>query len=58
MAEGMEVLIKTEDKQEVEKITALIKSMSTTEQNNMLFFIQGAKFTENLHVAGRRTNEQ
>ncbi len=55
MAGGTEILIKTEDRQEVEKITDLIKSMNTTEQKNMLVFIQGAKFAENLHTT---ENEQ
>lgn len=55
MAGGTEILIKTEDRQEVEKITALIKSMNTTEQKNMLFFMQGAKFAENLRTT---ENEQ
>ncbi len=55
MAGGTEILIKTEDRQEVEKITALIKSMNTAEQKNMLFFMQGAKFAENLRTT---ENEQ
>lgn len=50
MAENMEILLKTEDKQEVDKVVALIKSMNSAEQNKMLIFMQGVKFAENLHA--------
>lgn len=47
-----DVLIKTEDKPEVEKITKLIKNMNTNEQNNMLIFLQGVKFIKSVETKG------
>lgn len=46
MANDMDILFKTEDKPEIEKITKLIKTMDDNEQNNMLIFMQGVKFNE------------
>lgn len=43
-----DVLIRTEDKPEVENVTKLIKTMSESEQNKMLVFLQGVKFAETL----------
>lgn len=48
MAKEMDTLIKTEDKPEVDNVTMLIKSMSDSEQNKMLIFLQGVKFAEAL----------
>lgn len=48
MAKDMDVLIKTEDKPEVDNVTKLIKTMSESEQNKMLIFLQGVKFAEEL----------
>lgn len=48
MAKDMDVLIKTEDKPEVENVTRLIKSMSDVEQNKMLIFLQGVKFAKTM----------
>lgn len=48
MAKDMDVLIKTEDKPEVDSVTKLIKNMSDSEQNKMLIFLQGVKFAEAL----------
>ena len=49
MAENnMEILLKQEARQETDKIIALLKSMSVTEQSKMLIFMQGVKFAENL----------
>lgn len=48
MAKDMDVLIKTEDKSEVDNVTRLIKTMSESEQNKMLIFLQGVKFAETL----------
>lgn len=45
---NMTVLLKTEDRPEVESVTKLIKKMSESEQNNMLVFLQGVKFAETL----------
>ena len=44
----MDVLIKTEDRTEVDNVTKLIKTMSESEQNKMLIFLQGVKFAEAL----------
>lgn len=46
MTKDMDVLIKTEDKPEVDNVTKLIKTMSESEQNGMLIFLQGVKFAE------------
>lgn len=46
-----DVLIKTEDKPEVEKVTRLIKTMNKSEQNNMLIFLQGVKFAKSVEMA-------
>lgn len=43
-----DVLIKTEDKPEVDNVTKLIKTMSKSEQDKMLIFLQGVKFAEAL----------
>ena len=48
MAKDMDVLIKTEDRTEVDNVTKLIKTMSESEQNKMLIFLQGVKFAEAL----------
>lgn len=48
MKENVNVLIRTEDKQEVDNVTKLIKTMSESEQNKMLIFLQGVKFAEAL----------
>lgn len=48
MTKDMDVLIKTEDKPEVDNVTRLIKTMSESEQNKMLIFLQGVKFAETL----------
>lgn len=48
MKDNVDVLLRTEDKQEVENITKLIKTMSESEQNKMLIFLQGVKFAETL----------
>lgn len=48
MAKDMDVFIKTEDKPEVDNVTRLIKTMSESEQNKMLIFLQGVKFAEAL----------
>lgn len=48
MAKDMDVFIKTEDKPEVDNVTRLIKTMSESEQNKMLIFLQGVKFAETL----------
>lgn len=48
MEKDMDVLIKTEDKTEVDNVTKLIKTMSESEQNKMLIFLQGVKFAEAL----------
>ena len=48
MTKDMDVLIKTEDKPEVDNVTRLIKTMSDSEQNKMLIFLQGVKFAEAL----------
>lgn len=49
MAKDMDVLIKTEDRTEVDNVTKLIKTMSESEQNKMLIFLQGVKFAEALN---------
>ena len=49
MAKDIDVLIRTEDKPEIEKITKLIKTMNDNEKTNMLIFLQGVKFNETLH---------
>lgn len=46
MAKDVDVLIKTEDKPEVDNVTRLIKTMSDSEQSKMLIFLQGVKFAE------------
>lgn len=48
MAKNVDVLIKTEDKPEVDNVTRLIKTMSDSEQRKMLIFLQGVKFAEEL----------
>lgn len=48
MAKNVDVLIKTEDKPEVDNVTRLIKTMSDSEQSKMLIFLQGVKFAEEL----------
>ena len=48
MTKDMDVLIKTEDRTEVDNVTKLIKTMSESEQNKMLIFLQGVKFAEAL----------
>lgn len=48
MAKDVDVLIKTEDKPEVDNVTRLIKTMSDSEQSKMLIFLQGVKFAEAL----------
>ena len=48
MEKDMDVFIKTEDKPEVDNVTRLIKTMSESEQNKMLIFLQGVKFAETL----------
>lgn len=48
MAKDMDVLIKMEDRTEVDNVTKLIKTMSESEQNKMLIFLQGVKFAEAL----------
>lgn len=50
MTDNMEVLLNTKDKPEVERITALIKSLDSSEQNKMLVFMQGVKFAENFQT--------
>ncbi len=54
MAENMETLLNTEDKLEVERITALIKDMDSSEQNKLLIFMQGIKFAENFQTAQKK----
>lgn len=48
MTKDIDILIKTEDRTEVENVTKLIKTMSESEQNKMLIFLQGVKFAETL----------
>lgn len=48
MAKDVDILIKTEDKPEVDNVTRLIKTMSDSEQSKMLIFLQGVKFAEAL----------
>ena len=52
MAKDMDVLIKTEDKPEVDNVTRLIKTMSDSEQSKMLIFLQGVKFGKELNKQG------
>lgn len=54
MAENMETLLNTEDKLEVERITALIKDMDSSEQNKLLIFMQGIKVAENFQTAQKK----
>ena len=44
----MDILIKTEDRTEVDNLTKLIKNMSESEQQKILIFLQGVKFAEAL----------
>lgn len=53
MTKSMETLLKTEEKPEVDKITALVKGMDEEKQDKMLIFMQGVKFAENLHAVDR-----
>ena len=48
MAKDVDILIKTENKTEVDNVTRLIKTMNDSEQNKMLIFLQGVKFAEAL----------
>lgn len=48
MAKDMDILIKTEDRTEIDNLTKLIKNMSESEQQKILIFLQGVKFAEAL----------
>lgn len=50
MTKNMDILFKTEDKPEIENIKKLIITMSESEQNKMLIFLQGVKFAETLQT--------
>ncbi|MDE6566916.1 MAG: hypothetical protein K2K70_04170 [Lachnospiraceae bacterium] len=46
MNHGMEILLDSKEKPEMDKITSLIKEMSDTDQDKMLFFLQGVRFAK------------
>ena len=54
MAEQMEVLLKSERKQEAEEVLQLLNEMSTEEQKEMLVFIQGMVFAKNIKKVGEK----
>lgn len=53
MKESMEILLSTEDRPEVERITDLVKRMDSSEQSKMLIFIQGIKFAESFMASDK-----
>ena len=53
MTENMEILLRTEDKPELDKITTFIKSMDEEKQDKIKFFIEGANFVANLYAGSK-----
>lgn len=51
--ENMEIFLKTRDKPEIDKITAILKTMSDTEKDKMLIFMQGMELGRNLALSER-----
>lgn len=48
MSENMEVLLKAEDKPEVDRIAAFVRSLDEEKQDKLKFFIEGVNFATNL----------
>lgn len=48
MEKELDVLLRTEDRPEIDGYTEFLKSISEAKQNKMLFFLEGVKFAEML----------
>lgn len=46
MAKNMDIILKTEEKPEVDKITEMLRSLDDGEKGKMLIFMQGVKFAK------------
>ncbi len=55
MTEQMEILLKTEQKPEVETVLQLLDELTPAEQQEMLIFMQGVRFAKGLKSDTVRT---